>query len=322
MVIVIGTSAGGLAALQTITSGLSQTLPAAVCIVQHIGQHRNHLPALLARSAALPISEAIDGQPLLAGHIYIAPPDRHLLVSPGHLHLSRGPKENFARPAIDPLFRSAAEAYGDRVVGVILTGNLNDGTAGLYEVKRRGGVAVVQDLFEAENQGMPLSAIRHVAVDHVLPVRAMPALFGQLASISARAALSDAAAGESASMATELPRERPVTLTCPECGGAMRRRDVGTLVTFACHTGHVLSAEAMASGHFLELDRALETAFRRLNERCELCQQMVERARANGDDLAAGAWEAARRQAEERSGVVAQLLTEPWQLPEMNEAAG
>ncbi len=321
MVIVIGTSAGGLTALQTITSSLSRDLPAAICIVQHVGQHRNYLPTLLSKSAVLPVRQAIDGERLLAGHIYVAPPDRHMLVSPGHLHLTRGPKENFARPAIDPLFRSAAEAYGDRVVGVILTGNLNDGTAGLYEVKRRGGVAVAQDPFEAENQGMPVSAIRHVAIDHVLPVRAMPALFDQLASISARAALSDAGAGENASMPTELPRERPVTLTCPECGGAMRRREVGTLLTFSCHIGHVLTADTMVAGQFLELDRALEMAFRRMNERGELCRQMAERARANGDEQVAGMWDAAQRQTHERTELIEQLLTESWQLPELDEAA-
>lgn len=269
----------------------------------------------------LPVGQAVDGEPLLDGRIYVAPPDYHMLVSPGHIHLTRGPKENFARPAIDPLFRSAAAAYGDRVVGVILTGHLNDGTAGLYEVKRRGGMAVVQDPFEAESQGMPVSAIRHVEVDHVVRATAMPALFDRLARAAGRMPLPGVVAGEGALMPTELPRERPVTLTCPECGGAMRRHEVGTLVTFACHTGHVLTADAMVAGQFVELDRALEMAFRRMNERGELCRQMVEHARSRGDEQAVGMWEAARRQTDERIKLVGQLLTESWQLHELNEAA-
>ena len=316
-IIVIGTSTGGLAPLREIVAGLSPDLPAAICVVQHIGAHESHLPNLLGRSGPLPAMSAKDGSPIEAGRIYVAPPDQHLIVADGHLHLTRGPRENYARPAIDPLFRSAAETFGANAIGVILTGKLNDGTAGLYEIKRRGGIAVAQDPDEAESPGMPASALDHVMVDYVMPAASMARLFNELVmrltgggreSTDMRGTVSEA-------IESELPTEHPVTLTCPECGGSMRRREFGTLVKFDCHIGHSLTAEAVAAGQFSELDKGFEAAYRRMNERRELCQMMIEKAVAESHPQRAAEWRAALRQTEQRSKAIRELLTESWIQP-------
>ena len=173
-IVVIGASAGGVEAIRALTAALPAGFPAAVFVVLHIGAHKSELPWLLNQTGPLRASHPRDGDPIHAGQIYVAPPDHHLLVERGHVRLTRGPRENWARPAVDPLFRSAAQAYGSGVTGVILTGGLNDGTAGLFEVKQHGGATVVQDPDDAENPSMPRSALQHVAVDHCLPLRDIP----------------------------------------------------------------------------------------------------------------------------------------------------
>jgi two-component system, chemotaxis family, protein-glutamate methylesterase/glutaminase len=179
--IVVGASAGGVQALCELVAGLPPDLPAAVLVVLHVAPHgHSALPAILARSGRLPACHPADGEAIRPGRIYVAPPDLHLMVEDGHLQLSRQASENGHRPAVDILFRTAARAYGPRVVGVVLTGNLDDGTAGLATIKRCGGRAVVQDPREADYPGMPESAIANVAVDHVLPLGEMAAVLQQL----------------------------------------------------------------------------------------------------------------------------------------------
>ncbi len=179
-IVVIGASAGGVEAIGSLAAALPADFAAAVMVVLHIGAHKSVLPWLLNQRGPLPACHPRDGDPIRPGHIYVAPSDHHLLVEPGRVRLTRGPRENWARPAVDPLFRSAARAYGLGVVGVILTGGLNDGTAGLFEIKRHGGLAVVQDPDEAASPGMPRSALKHVVVDHRLPLAAIPALLARL----------------------------------------------------------------------------------------------------------------------------------------------
>jgi two-component system chemotaxis response regulator CheB len=181
-IIVIGTSAGGAAALQTLVAGFPPDLQAAIFVVLHIGNYRSRLPEILTRAGPLPALYPSSGDVILKGNIYVAPPDCHLLVELDHMRLSRGPKENCVRPAVDPLFRSAAHAYGSRVTGVILTGGLNDGTAGLAEIKRQGGVAVVQDPRTAFSPSMPNNAITNVGVDYVITLAEIPNLLRNLAS--------------------------------------------------------------------------------------------------------------------------------------------
>ena len=170
-IVVIGASAGGLEGLAQLVHNLPADLPAAIFVVVHLSaKYPSWLPHILQKFGNLPAVHAVDGAPIEFGRIYVAPPDRHLLVKPEYMRVVLGPKENRFRPAIDPLFRTAAVAYGKRVVGIVLSGALNDGTAGLFEIKEQGGVAIVQEPLEAIFPSMPQSAIQHVAVDHILPV--------------------------------------------------------------------------------------------------------------------------------------------------------
>jgi two-component system, chemotaxis family, protein-glutamate methylesterase/glutaminase len=172
---------GGVEALQKLAGGLPHDIPAAVLIVQHIGRYASQLPELLKRCGPLPAVHARQGDAVRPGHLYVAPPDHHLLLSDGRIRLTRGPRENWARPAIDPLFRSAARAYGARTIGVILTGMLNDGTAGLRSIRQAGGIAVVQDPHDAAAPDMPWSALRHAGADFRLPLDQIPPLLAELA---------------------------------------------------------------------------------------------------------------------------------------------
>jgi two-component system, chemotaxis family, protein-glutamate methylesterase/glutaminase len=181
-IVVIGASVGGVEALQVLVGGLPSDFPAAVFIVLHTGAHGHTLlPALLTRAGPLIAAHANHGEPNAHQRIYVAPPDAHLLVAHGHMQLGDGPKERYTRPAVDPLFRSAAGVYGPRVVGVLLSGNLADGTAGLMAIKQAGGIAIVQDPGEAQFPGMPRHALTHVAVDYCLPLLLIAPLLVHLA---------------------------------------------------------------------------------------------------------------------------------------------
>jgi two-component system chemotaxis response regulator CheB len=168
---VIGASAGGVEALSTVVAQLPKDIDAAVFVVIHVPRNaKSVLPRILQRAGELPAMHVLDEASIEAGTIYVAPPDRHLLIKPGRVTATSGPRENGHRPAVDPLFRSAAESYGRSVIGVILSGNLDDGTSGLAAIKRQGGTAIVQDPEDAVHNGMPLSAVNNVPVDFVLPL--------------------------------------------------------------------------------------------------------------------------------------------------------
>jgi two-component system chemotaxis response regulator CheB len=180
-IIVVGASAGGVEALIRIVGGVPSDLPAALFVVLHVRPGTpSGLPDLLSRSGKLPASHATHLQPIQHGHIYVARPDRHLMIVSGRVHVTLGPRENGHRPAIDPLFRTAARSYGRRVVGIVLSGVLDDGTAGLAAVKRHGGLAIVQDPDDTLFPSMPRSAMDHVAVDHVLPALEIGALLAEV----------------------------------------------------------------------------------------------------------------------------------------------
>jgi two-component system chemotaxis response regulator CheB len=168
--VVVGASAGGIEALKTLAAGLPPELPAAVAVVLHVSPHADsRLPEILARAGLLPVSHASDGEPLRTGHIYVAPPDRHLLLRDGRCVVTLGPRENYARPAIDPLFRSAAAEFGHRVVAVVLSGTLSDGVAGAKAVSQAGGSVIVQDPSRAVFPDLPWNAITRDHPDRVLP---------------------------------------------------------------------------------------------------------------------------------------------------------
>jgi two-component system chemotaxis response regulator CheB len=180
-IVVIGFSAGGIEPLLQLVADLPSDLPAALFVVHHFPPNSiSALASILSRSADLAVRTARDREPVAPGYIYVGRPDRHLLVMRGLMRLTRGPREHGSRPALDPLFRSAARSYGSRVIGVLLSGTLDDGTIGLHAIKSAGGLAVVQDPEQAAYPGMPTSAIEHVEVDHVLPVGKMGALLTRL----------------------------------------------------------------------------------------------------------------------------------------------
>lgn len=287
--IVVGTSAGGLQALQSLLRDLPADLPAAVLIVQHIGGS-SFLPEILARSGALPVKPARAGAEVESGEVYVAVPGTHLLVHDRHLLLRRGPRENLARPAIDPLFRSAACSYGARVIGVILSGVLNDGTAGLRAIKRCGGIAVVQDPADAPFPDMPESALRHVEVDYTVPVAEMGALLARLATepagttpeIPMEIRLETAiAAQELSSMTSEDELGKQARFTCPECHGALWEITDGSILRYRCHVGHAYTGETMLAAQADHIEKMLWDLMRSHRERAELARRMADRERSN-----------------------------------------
>ncbi|MGI4800644.1 MAG: chemotaxis protein CheB [Janthinobacterium lividum] len=319
-IIVIGASAGGVDAISRLVAALPPDLNAALFIVLHIGAHKSQLPMLLSKSRDLPATHPNDGEPFRRGHIYVAPPDHHMVIADGLIRLTRGPRENWARPAVDPLFRSAAHAYGSSVIGIVLTGNLNDGTAGLFEIKRHGGTTIVQDPADAVEPGMPRSALQHVAIDHCLKLDDIPLLLTRLVAEAApRIVIDDAAHGPTTAgredMTEDYTLDGPVAVTCPDCGGALRKSELGTLTQFRCHIGHVYTAEIMVAAQFAAMQYALGAAMRSLNERREVCRQMADKSREAYDSGSAGQWAEAMREAEERTGVIRQLLEREWTHP-------
>lgn len=321
-IIVIGASAGGVAALRSLAAALPETLSAPVLVVLHVGAYQSELPALLNAAGPVPAKHAEDGEEILPGHIYVAPPDRHMIVADGRLRLLRGPKENCARPAIDPLFRSVAEIYGSDAVGVILTGNLNDGALGLFEIKRRGGMAIVQDPNDAAYPEMPRSATEHVTVDYSVTLEQMPELLIELINRKDEkdVVMPDSSSdmdGQEPEIVNNQTFERPLTVTCPDCGGALKKFEVGSIVKFGCHIGHSYTAEIMAAAQFEEMEKVMRAAERFLNERAEFCLQMAEHG-GDAGDAASSDWHAASKQALDRAYKLRDLVEQDWITPETN----
>lgn len=308
--LVIGASTGGLEALRPIVRELPARTSAAIFIVLHVGSHKSDLPRLLSHRSQLPAVHPRSGEPVEAGRIYVAPPDHHMIVDSGRIVLTRGPRENRARPAIDPLFRSAARAYGESAIGVILTGALNDGTAGLFEIKARGGTTVVQDPRDALCADMPQSALTHVEIDHIAPASSLGALLADLLTrqpVTSRPIPSP----EEQEMTTEFKLARPRAITCPDCGGALSQSQAGQLTRFTCHIGHAYTAEVMLAAQFVVMEQFIETALRALNERAALCHFMGQKA----DDKQQCRWLAAHDEALSRTAVLKQLLESEWLQP-------
>jgi two-component system chemotaxis response regulator CheB len=320
-IIVIGASAGGVDALRTLVGGLSPDLPAAIFVVVHVPSHGpSVLPKIVSRSGPLRAVHPHDRQAISRGLIYIAPPDYHLLIKPGHVRVTRGPRENKHRPAADALFRTAAKAYGGRVIGVVLSGVLDDGTAGLAAIKHAGGVAVVQDPADALYDGMPLSALNSVAVDYSLPVAEIPALLVRLVGEPAPepppglGLVGDPA--KEADMAELDPdavhdHHRPGTpsaFACPECGGTLWEIHDGELLRFRCRVGHAYSAQTLMADQADGLESALWTALRALEEQGALAQRMADRARSRGHAGVASEYERQVRDATEHAETVRRVL--------------
>jgi two-component system chemotaxis response regulator CheB len=280
--VVIGASAGGVEALTAIVSRFPASLPAAVFVVIHLPVNSpSVLPQILQRAGPLPAAFASHGEAIKHGHIYIAPPDHHLLIARGYMRVVRGPKENRYRPSADALFRTAASAYGPRVVGVVLTGALDDGTMGLQAVKRRGGLAVVQDPHNALVPSMPRSALESVQVDYCFPLAEIAPLLAQLAREPAEKVLESMEVNMAEPEQEELP-ELASGFTCPDCHGALWELHDGELIRFRCRVGHTFSPDSLLEGQSEALERALWSAIRGLEERAALTRQLGQRMRARG----------------------------------------
>jgi two-component system chemotaxis response regulator CheB len=319
-IVVIGGSAGGIQALMELLRCLPGDFPGALLVVVHIPPYSaSQLPQLLNRASPLPAAHARHGETIEPGRVYIAPPNRHLLVRNDWVELSHGPRENHARPAIDPLFRSAARAYGPRVAGVVLSGALYDGSMGLMAIKTRGGVAIVQDPTEAAVESMPRSALERVATDHVLPVAAIAAVLTDLARGSAPAEGSSemiddeermeaVVAVDFAEQADDERAEETTVYTCPDCGGVLWQAGAGPVLSFRCHVGHAYAPELLLHQKADELEAALWSSLRLLKEKATLNRQLATRNGAFGkSEVAARIAEQADRD-EQYAAVIEELL--------------
>jgi len=268
-IIAIGASAGGVEALQQIVCALPGSLPAAVFVVLHLyPRSESLLPQILSRAGPLPAVHPSDGERIERGIIYVAPPDNHLLIEREHVHIDSGPKEQHQRPAINVTFRSAAQSYGQRVVGVVLTGALDDGTAGLWEIKRRGGIAVVQNPEEASFPSMPLSAIREVEVDHTVAVAQIGSLLARLADQDSSSTGPNGDQNEMSPIVTDL--------TCPDCRGTIWETQRGRLTEYRCRVGHVFSPKSMLTEQFAAQEKLLYSAVVSLEEGASLAERLAE----------------------------------------------
>ena len=287
-IIVVGASAGGIEALRVLIGALPADLSASLFIVVHTSPDA---PGMLAdicnRFGRLPATYATDGELIQKGRIYVAPPDRHLLIEPNRICITRGPKENRFRPAVDPLFRSAAQTYGPRVAGVILTGYMDDGTAGLWTVKQLGGTAIVQDPADALVPFMPLNAVTHVKVDYCLPLEEIAPLLVRLTT-EAMEEEGDYQVPKEVEIEVNIAKEQkaldagvlrlgePSNYACPECHGVLLQMQEGTLFRFRCHTGHAYSLESLLADITEKMDDALWNSIRAFEEGELFMRHMAE----------------------------------------------
>ncbi|MBD2113988.1 MULTISPECIES: chemotaxis protein CheB [Cyanophyceae] len=288
MIVAVGASAGGMHALMKLTAQLPKDFPAAVFVVNHMSADikGDVLVRALSESGGLTCEQAHDEQPFQSGHIYLAPPDQHILLVEEKILVTKGARENRYRPAIDPLFRSAAVAYGNRVIGIILTGYLDDGTSGMMAIKRCGGVCIAQDPLDASYPDMPQSVITNVGVDYCLPIADMGTLLSELvrrnlpdrqqppkdivieAEIAQRV-LSDLPSVEA--LGEQVP------FNCPDCGGVLWQMAEGDLLRYRCHTGHAFTSAVLLAQQTAKIEETLWVALRMFEERQNLIATMGQK---------------------------------------------
>jgi two-component system chemotaxis response regulator CheB len=330
-IVVMGASAGGMEALQKLVARLPADFPGSLFVVWHMSPTvRSVLPEILARATPLPVAPAADGDPIEPGRIYVAPNDHHMLLERGYVRIARGPKENRFRPALDPLFRSAAYIYGTRVIGVVLSGALDDGTSGLWTIKLRGGTAIAQEPADAGMRGMPLSALNNVEVDHKATAGGIGELLGRLVREEAapqrelaepeRSRLEHEIRIAEAHDALEenLMRHGELSpFTCPECHGVLTALREGPIERYRCHTGHAFSRDALLAYTDEQLEARLWDAVRALDEMVMLLNRMGQEFSKRGDTSAAELCFDKAREAHLRS----QPLREVAQAEVLKEAA-
>ena len=332
-IVVIGASAGGLEAMLSLVGRLPKDLPASLFLVLHQSPGwKSALPQLLANAGPLPAAHPADGERIEPGRIYLAPNDHHMLLETGCVRITRGPRENRFRPAVDPLFRSAAYIYGPRAVGVVLSGALDDGTSGLYTVKLRGGTAIVQDPADAMVDTMPLNALQHTEADYTLPAAEIGRLLGRVVREPAPPARRvppgedektlheiRIAQGRTES-GQDITRFGTLTpFTCPECRGVLTRVKDGRIARFRCHTGHALSRETLLSAIARNVEDSLYDAVRALDEAAMLLEELAADFAREGHGEAAARSLALARATRERSRPVREAAIRSG-TPEVDDA--
>ncbi len=314
-IIVIGASAGGVEAVPRLLSSLPASIPAAFFVTLHIPPHsESYMPRLITRSGLLPAEHACDGTPIQTGRVYVAPPDYHLLVDADVIRLSHGPKENRHRPDIDPLFRSAAATYGERVAGVLLTGNLDDGAAGLREVQQHRGLTIVQDPQEAPYPEMPRSALQAIRPDHCLPLKQIESLLARLPNPTSKGAKMKAK--KRSNNSNESPdaragRTKPgstIPVVCPECQGPLWEFRDGKLLRFECLVGHRYTLASLLESQSEELETALWVALRAIEERLNLQSRLAKEAHAAGHERSRRMFEARAAENQKHARLLRQIL--------------
>jgi two-component system chemotaxis response regulator CheB len=337
-IVVIGASAGGMEALQKLVSRLPADLPASVFVVWHLSPGlKSVLPAVLNRAGPLRAAHPQDGDRIERGRIYVAPSDHHMLLEKGYVRITKGPKENRFRPAVDPLFRSAAYVYGPRTIGVVLTGALDDGTAGLWTIKLRGGTAIVQEPADAMIRSMPLNALEHTAADYQLAAAEIGELLGRL--------VREEAPPEPAFAKDEMEKTRREIkiaegadgleenvmrfgelspFTCPECRGVLTMLQEGKIVRFRCHTGHALSASTLLYETSEIVEQKLWDGVRALDETVMLLNKLGEQLARSGNTRAAEQCFDKAREAHERAQAIRDVAkhNEELSTEELKDAAG
>ncbi len=314
-IVAIGASAGGIQAVLSILNALPEDFPAPILIVIHTSADSpGLLPAILQRRSRLHVMGAHEGLPLHPGTAYVACPGKHMLVRNGHLHITAGPFENRNRPAIDPTFRSVALEFGRGAIGVILTGYLDDGTAGLATIKRHGGKAVVQHPEDAEVPNMPQSALNNVSVDAVVPLAGIPEIL--LAYVQQEIAPQAPVPQENPAIPSALLQEdimskhqgSPSVFTCPDCHGTLWEVQDGKMLRFECRVGHAYSQDSMVEDQNDSTERALWAALRSLEESAQLSRRLLKRSEEMGQHLAVERYENRARTAEAHIAVFRRIL--------------
>jgi two-component system chemotaxis response regulator CheB len=320
--VVIGASAGGIQALLELVGALPTDFPAAVCIVTHLPAHpHSRLPDILSRAGPLPASHPEDGERFQAGHIYCAPADHHLLIEGDLLLIRRGPTENRFRPSIDALFRSAAYMHRERVIGVVLSGMLDDGTSGLWSIKRLGGITVVQNPDDALYDSMPLSALQQVEIDHIVRAEDLAAKLTALLAepVHTEPVLNEEvwyrlglevsiASGGRAFEKGVMNIGTPSTFACPECHGVLVEFREGQVMRYRCHTGHAYSAGVLLSHIREQTEQVLIQGQRALEEETMLLTQLGQGFVDSGDQVTAQQFFQQAAVAEARKRLLLQVL--------------
>jgi two-component system chemotaxis response regulator CheB len=309
-IVVIGASAGGIEALQTILGGLDQQMSAAVLIVLHIhAAGGQYLAQIFQRSCALPVRDAVDGDELRSGEVYLAPADYHLTVEDGHVRVLQGPRENRTRPAIDPLFRTAARYYGPNVIGVILTGMLDDGALGLMMVDSLGGKTIVHDPATATFSSMPKAALEQVPQATVLPLEKIAAEIMRLSSVPA-SRVKPATQQSVSQLIQDAPRGQPSQFACPDCGGVLWEMEDNGFLHFRCRVGHAFTARHLDAEQRHAVESALWSGLRALEESASLYRRMAERAAGSSRNATAEKFDERATNSEKNADILREFLVE------------